>query len=79
APRVVLDAEFGLCGAGRGAKDAAIALEIYEHTIDIILRAEKLGGWQALPAKDLFDVEYWELEQAKLAKKGAPPVFAGEV
>lgn len=79
APRVVLDPEFGVCGVGRTAKDAAIAAEIYEHTIDIILRAERLGGWHALSAKHLFDVEYWELEQAKLTKKGAPPVFAGEV
>jgi rhamnose utilization protein RhaD (predicted bifunctional aldolase and dehydrogenase)/NAD(P)-dependent dehydrogenase (short-subunit alcohol dehydrogenase family) len=79
APRVVLDPEFGLCGVGRTAKDAAIAAEIYEHTIDIILRAERLGGWHALSAKHLFDVEYWELEQAKLTKKGAPPVFTGEV
>jgi rhamnose utilization protein RhaD (predicted bifunctional aldolase and dehydrogenase)/NAD(P)-dependent dehydrogenase (short-subunit alcohol dehydrogenase family) len=79
APRIALDAEFGLCGIGRTAKDAAIAAEIYEHTIEIILRAEALGGWQALGAKDLFDVEYWELEQAKLTKKGAPPAFAGEV
>jgi rhamnose utilization protein RhaD (predicted bifunctional aldolase and dehydrogenase)/NAD(P)-dependent dehydrogenase (short-subunit alcohol dehydrogenase family) len=79
APRVALDPSFGLCGIGKTAKDAAIAAEIYEHTIDIILRAEKLGGWQALSAKDLFDVEYWELEQAKLTKKGAPPLFAGEV
>jgi rhamnose utilization protein RhaD (predicted bifunctional aldolase and dehydrogenase)/NAD(P)-dependent dehydrogenase (short-subunit alcohol dehydrogenase family) len=79
APRVVLDPEFGLCGVGRTAKDAAIAAEIYEHTIEIISRAEKLGGWRALSAKDLFDVEYWELEQAKLKKKGLPPMFAGEV
>jgi rhamnose utilization protein RhaD (predicted bifunctional aldolase and dehydrogenase)/NAD(P)-dependent dehydrogenase (short-subunit alcohol dehydrogenase family) len=79
APRVVIDPEFGICGVGRTAKDAAIAAEIYEHTIEIILRAEKLGGWSALSAKDLFDVEYWELEQAKLKKKGAAPVFAGEV
>jgi len=79
APRVLLDPEFGLRGIGRSAKDAAIAAEIYEHTIEIILRAEKLGGWKALSAKDLFDVEYWELEQAKLTKRGAPPVFTGEI
>ncbi|HEY6227368.1 MAG TPA: SDR family NAD(P)-dependent oxidoreductase, partial [Verrucomicrobiae bacterium] len=79
APRVVLDPEFGVCGVGRSAKAAAIAAEIYEHTIEIIQRAEKLGGWHALSAKHLFDVEYWELEQAKLKKKGAPLVFSGEV
>ncbi len=79
APRVILDPELGLATAGRTAKDAAIAAEIYEHTMDIIERAERLGGYRALPARDLFDMEYWDLEQAKLAKAGKPPLFAGEV
>ncbi len=79
APRVLLDPALGLCTMGRSAKDAAIAADIYHHTIDIISRATALGGWQALPAQDIFDVEYWELEQAKLRKGGKPPVFAGEV
>lgn len=79
APRVVLDAEFGLCAVGRSAKDAAIVAEIYAHTIEIIFRATALGGFRALPAQDIFDVEYWDLEQAKLKKGGKPPPFAGEV
>jgi rhamnose utilization protein RhaD (predicted bifunctional aldolase and dehydrogenase)/NAD(P)-dependent dehydrogenase (short-subunit alcohol dehydrogenase family) len=79
APRVVLDPGFGLAAAGRTAKDAAIVDEIYDHTMDVILRAEALGGFQALPAKDIFDVEYWDLEQAKLKKGGKPLAFAGEV
>jgi rhamnose utilization protein RhaD (predicted bifunctional aldolase and dehydrogenase)/NAD(P)-dependent dehydrogenase (short-subunit alcohol dehydrogenase family) len=79
APRVILDPELGLATAGRTVKDAAIAAEIYEHTMDIIERAGRLGGYRALPARELFDVEYWDLEQAKLAKAGKPPVFAGEV
>jgi rhamnose utilization protein RhaD (predicted bifunctional aldolase and dehydrogenase)/NAD(P)-dependent dehydrogenase (short-subunit alcohol dehydrogenase family) len=79
APRVVLDPELGLLAAGRTVKDAAATAEIYEHTMDVIERADRLGGFQALGAKELFDVEYWDLEQAKLAKAGKPPVFAGEV
>jgi rhamnose utilization protein RhaD (predicted bifunctional aldolase and dehydrogenase)/NAD(P)-dependent dehydrogenase (short-subunit alcohol dehydrogenase family) len=79
APRVVLDPAFGLAAAGRTAKDAAIVAEIYEHTIDVILRGEALGGFQALPAKDIFDVEYWDLEQAKLKKGGKALPFAGEI
>jgi rhamnose utilization protein RhaD (predicted bifunctional aldolase and dehydrogenase)/NAD(P)-dependent dehydrogenase (short-subunit alcohol dehydrogenase family) len=79
APRVVLDPEFGLCAIGRTAKDADIVADIYSHTIDIIQWAEALGGYQALPPKDIFDVEYWELEQAKLNKLNQAPVFAGEV
>ena len=47
--------------------------------MDVIERATLLGGYQALPARDIFDVEYWDLEQAKLRKAGKPPLFAGEV
>ncbi|MGA8054565.1 MAG: SDR family oxidoreductase, partial [Burkholderiales bacterium] len=79
APRVVLDARFGMAAVGRTAKDAAIVAELYDHTIDVILRAEGLGGWRALREQDLFDVEYWDLEQAKLRKGGKPLPFGGEV
>jgi rhamnose utilization protein RhaD (predicted bifunctional aldolase and dehydrogenase)/NAD(P)-dependent dehydrogenase (short-subunit alcohol dehydrogenase family) len=79
APRVVLDPVLGVCAAGRSAKDAATVAEIYAHTIDVIMRATELGGYRALPPKDLFDVEYWDLEQAKLARGGRPPGLAGEV
>ncbi|HYU31840.1 MAG TPA: bifunctional aldolase/short-chain dehydrogenase [Thermoanaerobaculia bacterium] len=79
APRIVLDPELGLLAAGRRATEAAVAAEIYDHTMDVIERADRLGGWRALPERDLFDVEYWDLEQAKLKKAGPPPVFAGEV
>ena len=79
APRVLLDPEFGLGTIGRTAKEAAIARDIYQHTVDIISRATLLGGWQALPAADIFDVEYWDLEQAKLRAAGKPAMFAGEV
>ncbi|MHB1231974.1 MAG: bifunctional aldolase/short-chain dehydrogenase [Burkholderiales bacterium] len=79
APRVILDMEIGLAAAGRSAQDAAIVADIYDHTIDIILRSTALGGYRALPAQDIFDVEYWDLEQAKLKKGGKPPLFSGEI
>ncbi|HEV7478369.1 MAG TPA: bifunctional aldolase/short-chain dehydrogenase, partial [Burkholderiales bacterium] len=79
APRVALDRTMGFAAFGRTAKDTRIAEELYEHTIDVILRAEALGGWRALDDQHTFDVEYWDLEQAKLRKAGAPPVFTGEV
>ncbi len=79
APRVILDPEIGMCTLGRSAKDAMIVADIYRQTIDTILRAERLGGYQALPAKDIFDVEYWDLEQAKLNKAGSTPGLSGEI
>lgn len=79
APRVILDAELGMCAIGRTAKDAAIVDDIYHHTMNIILQATALEQFQALPASELFDVEYWDLEQAKLKRQGTPPPFAGEI
>tara|TARA_B100000676_G_C18012005_1_gene807240 strand:+ start:73 stop:1149 length:1077 start_codon:yes stop_codon:yes gene_type:complete len=79
APRVILDKALGLCSVGRTAKDADIVAELYKHTMDIIRRATALGGYHALPAKDIFDVEYWDLEQAKLKKGGKLPDFSGEI
>ena len=79
APRVVVDPEFGLISVGRSARDAQIVEDIYLHTQDIILRAEALGGYRALGVADLFSMEYWDLEQAKLKKAGAAKAYAGEI
>jgi rhamnose utilization protein RhaD (predicted bifunctional aldolase and dehydrogenase)/NAD(P)-dependent dehydrogenase (short-subunit alcohol dehydrogenase family) len=78
APRVVIDPEFGLTSVGRSVRDTKIIEEIYLHTQEVIIRSEALGGYIALPEKDLFKLEYWELEQAKLKKSGQPKTFAGE-
>ncbi len=79
APRVAIDPAFGLAAIGRTARDADIVAELYDHSIDTILRAEALGGFKALPAADIFDVEYWDLEQSKLEKSAKPALFTGEV
>ena len=79
APRMVLDPDFGLAAAGRSAKDAAIVAELYQHSMQVMQRSQSLGGYRALPARELFDVEYWDLEQAKLRKSGTPPPYAGEI
>jgi rhamnose utilization protein RhaD (predicted bifunctional aldolase and dehydrogenase)/NAD(P)-dependent dehydrogenase (short-subunit alcohol dehydrogenase family) len=79
APRVILDSEFGMSCVGRSAKEAGIARDLYSHTIDVISRAEALGGYRALSERELFEFEYWDLEQAKLRRAGKPPVFTGEI
>jgi len=78
APRMALDPELGLAAFGRTARDTRIVEDLYQHTIDVILRAEALGGWKALEENHTFDIEYWDLEQAKLRKAGSPAVFTGE-
>jgi rhamnose utilization protein RhaD (predicted bifunctional aldolase and dehydrogenase)/NAD(P)-dependent dehydrogenase (short-subunit alcohol dehydrogenase family) len=79
APRIVLDPEWGMIAVGRTARDAEVAGDIYGRTMDVISQAQALGGWSALPAGDIFEVEYWDLEQAKLRSPGKPPEFTGEV
>jgi rhamnose utilization protein RhaD (predicted bifunctional aldolase and dehydrogenase)/NAD(P)-dependent dehydrogenase (short-subunit alcohol dehydrogenase family) len=79
APRVILDKEFGLCTIGRNIKEAKIVNDIYSHTIKIISQSCALSGYNALPEQDIFDVEYWELEQAKLNKNNQEPVLTGKI
>jgi rhamnose utilization protein RhaD (predicted bifunctional aldolase and dehydrogenase)/NAD(P)-dependent dehydrogenase (short-subunit alcohol dehydrogenase family) len=78
APRIVLDAELGMLTAGATARDAQIAADVYHHTIPVLEAAEDgLGGYVALSEEQLFEVEYWELEQAKLRASGSPPPLTG--
>lgn len=79
APRVIFDKEFGLLTAGPDTAAACAAGDIYLQTIKVIGDATDLGGYVALPHDDFFEVEYWELEQAKLDRSNDPGEFTGEV
>jgi rhamnulose-1-phosphate aldolase/alcohol dehydrogenase len=77
-PRVILVPGVGLFGLGATAKDAAIAADIAENTIEVIADAEAIGEYRCISEADMFDVEYWSLEQAKLGKS-AEKVLARQV
>jgi rhamnose utilization protein RhaD (predicted bifunctional aldolase and dehydrogenase)/NAD(P)-dependent dehydrogenase (short-subunit alcohol dehydrogenase family) len=77
-PRVILAPGLGLFGLGRSKKDAAIAADIALNTVLTITDAEAIGRFEALPEADLFDMEYWSLEQAKLGTAKEKPL-AGQV
>jgi len=77
-PRVVLVPGLGLYGVGTSAKDARVAADLAEAAVETITDAEAIGRFQALPDGELFDLEYWSLEQAKLG--GAKPKpLAGQI
>ena len=79
APRWAVWPGRGTICFGRNPKEARIVADIKDHTIRAIQVAEALGGWTALPEKDVFEVEYWVLEQAKLGRSGSPPLLAGKI
>ena len=67
-PRVVLVPGVGLFGLGRTAAEARIAADIAESTVETVTDAEAIGRFESTGEADLFDVEYWSLEQAKLGR-----------
>jgi rhamnose utilization protein RhaD (predicted bifunctional aldolase and dehydrogenase)/NAD(P)-dependent dehydrogenase (short-subunit alcohol dehydrogenase family) len=77
-PRVVLVPGLGLFGMGRSKKEAIIAADLAECAIETITDAEAIGRFESLPETDLFDMEYWSLEQAKLGQTAEKPL-AGQI
>ncbi len=79
APRWAVWPQHGIMAFGQSVKEANIVSDIAFHTIRAIQWGEAIGGWKALPEKDIFDLEYWELEQAKLRKEDTTQIFQGKI
>ncbi|HEX3864357.1 MAG TPA: bifunctional aldolase/short-chain dehydrogenase [Stellaceae bacterium] len=77
-PRVVLVPGVGLFGLGRSARDAAVAADLAESWVATVTDAEAIGTFESLPEAELFEMEYWSLEQAKLGGAAEKPL-AGQV
>jgi len=73
-PRVVLVPGLGLFGVGNTSKDAKIAADLAETTVEVVADAERLGTYECIPEPDIFDIEYWSLEQAKLSATAEKPL-----
>lgn len=72
APRVGLWRNVGSIAFGSSAKECGIISDIARHTRWAVQVGESIGGWEALPEEDIFELEYWVLEQAKLGKSSGP-------
>ena len=79
APRWILLPGKGWATAGIGVKQTRINDDIARHTARAIQWACKLCSYDCLSEKHLFDVEYWELEQAKLRTGGGRKDFDGKI
>ncbi|WP_372006824.1 bifunctional aldolase/short-chain dehydrogenase [Tistrella mobilis] len=73
-PRIVAVKGLGIFALGKSSKEARIAADVYEAAIEVITGAEGIGRFESISEADLFDVEYWSLEQAKLGKGGEKPL-----
>ena len=79
APRWGVWKGQGILSFGVNTKEAGQISDIASHTANGIQDAEALGGWSPVSEKDLFEIEYWELEQRKLKKGGSKPMLQGQV
>ena len=79
APRVVLVPGVGMWTVGPTPRAAALARDIYLHTVGIMAGAEALGGYRSLPEGDGFRAEYWPLELYKLTLAPPERELAGRV
>ncbi len=79
APRFALWPNHGIVSFGDTLKDANIVADIAESTAATVALGEAVGGWEPLPESDIFAIEYWDLEQAKLRKGPARKVHQGKI
>ena len=77
-PRLVFIPGFAIIGIGRTLKEASIASDLAECTVDVISKAESFGKFQSINEKEVFKVEYWPLEQDKLKGTIRQP-FTGNI
>ncbi|MEA2938292.1 MAG: hypothetical protein QOC56_1796 [Alphaproteobacteria bacterium] len=77
-PRVALVPGLGLFGLGRSKTEAGIAADLAEAAIETITDAEAIGRFESISEADMFDMEYWPLEQAKLGHTTGKPL-AGQI
>ncbi|MCP5072608.1 MAG: bifunctional aldolase/short-chain dehydrogenase, partial [Rhodobacteraceae bacterium] len=77
-PDVAWIEDVGIVGMGRDAHAASVAADLAEQNVAAMSLAEDCGGFFPVGELELFDMEYWALEQAKLGKS-TPPVLSGNV
>ena len=73
-PKLAWVEGMGLIGIGTSMKEAKTITDLGVQNVRVITDAEAASGFYPVADKDLFDMEYWSLEQAKLGKDPPPPL-----
>ncbi|WDE97285.1 bifunctional rhamnulose-1-phosphate aldolase/short-chain dehydrogenase [Lentisphaera profundi] len=79
SPTVILIPGVGIIGWGKNKSESRVTTEFYNCAIEVMRGAEAISEYTALPQQEAFDIEYWELEEAKLQRMPAEKEFARNV
>ena len=78
-PTVVLIPGLGLVAWGKSKSESRVTAEFYNCAVEVMRGAEALGGYINLPQQEAFDIEYWQLEEAKLRRMPPEQELARQV
>jgi rhamnulose-1-phosphate aldolase/alcohol dehydrogenase len=78
-PVLILVPGLGLLSFQKDKATARIAAEYYVNTINVMRWAEGVDAYAPIPEQDAFDIEYWQLEDAKLRRLPPPKPLEGRV
>ena len=78
-PAIVLVPGVGMFSYGADKQTARVAGEFYLNAVNAIRGAEAISGYQPIGEDEKFRIEYWALEEAKLARRPAPRPLTGRI
>ncbi|NBS84200.1 MAG: bifunctional rhamnulose-1-phosphate aldolase/short-chain dehydrogenase [Verrucomicrobia bacterium] len=78
-PTVVLIPGLGMVAWGKSKSESRVTAEFYNCAVEVMRGAEALGGYINLPQQEAFDIEYWQLEEAKLRRMPPEQELARQV
>ena len=78
-PAVVLVPGVGMFSFGRDKQTARVAGEFYVNAINVMRGAEAVSSYEPIDESEKFRIEYWALEEAKLARMPKPKPLATRV
>ena len=65
-PRIIVLEGIGIVSSGKKLKDQKISYDVFKSMASSVLDAERIGRFKSIVEKDIFKMEYWPLERAKL-------------
>ncbi|HYO38376.1 MAG TPA: bifunctional aldolase/short-chain dehydrogenase [Nocardioidaceae bacterium] len=78
-PAIVLVPGVGMFSFGKDKQTARVAGEFYVNAINVMRGAEAVSTYAPIDEHEKFRIEYWALEEAKLARLPKPKPLAGRV
>ncbi|MGW5223071.1 bifunctional aldolase/short-chain dehydrogenase [Nocardia sp. NPDC004085] len=78
-PAIVLIPGVGMFSYGADKQTARVAGEFYLNAINVMRGAESVSRYQPIDEAEKFRIEYWALEEAKLARRPKPKPLATRI